>query len=51
MRSRTGVKELTGVFGVAVGQQLHRAFEIGEEHRHLLALALQGTAGGENLLR
>src|SRR5215471_17690924 len=35
-----GIEELPGLFGVAVGQQLHRSLEIGEEHRDLFALAL-----------
>jgi hypothetical protein len=34
-----GIKELPCLLGVAIRQQLHGAFEIGEEHRHLLALA------------
>ena len=45
-----GVEELPGLLGIAVGQQLHRALQIGKEHRDLLALAFQGTAGGEDLL-
>ena len=44
------VEELARLLGVAVGQQLHRAFEVGEQHRHLLALPFQGGFGGENLL-
>ena len=35
--------------GIAVGQQLHRALHVGEQHRDLLALAFEGTLGGENL--
>ena len=35
---------------VALGEQLHRALEVGEEDRDLLALALQGSLGGENLV-
>src|SRR5262245_54657219 len=31
--------------------ELHRALHVGEEHGHLLALAFDGAAGGENLLR
>ena len=37
-----GVEELPRLLGVAVGQQLHRALEVGEEHRDLLALAFEG---------
>jgi hypothetical protein len=44
------VEELARLLGVAVCQQLHRGLQVGEEHGHLLALALQGTAGRENLL-
>ena len=35
------VEELAGLLGIAVGEQLHRALEIGEEHGDLLALALE----------
>jgi hypothetical protein len=35
---------------VSAGQQLHRAFEIGKEYGHLLALAFQGNARCANLL-
>ena len=44
------VEELARFFGVTVGQQLHRAFEIGKQHRDLLALAFEGAAGGEDFL-
>jgi hypothetical protein len=47
---KDGVEELAGFFRSSVGQQLHGAFEIGKEHRHLLALAFQGGLGGENFL-
>jgi hypothetical protein len=39
------VENLACLFRVTVGEQLHRALEVGEEHRHLLALALQGALG------
>ena len=45
-----GIQERAGLLGIAVGEQLHRALEIGEEHRDLLALALQRAPGGEDLL-
>src|SRR5262249_51381120 len=32
------------------GEEFHRALEVGEQHRHLLALAHQGSPGGQNLL-
>ena len=44
------VEELAGLFGIAVGQQLHRALEVGEQHGDLLALAFQGGLGGEDFL-
>ena len=45
-----GVEELARLLGIAVGEQLHRALEVGEEHRHLLALAFEGGLRGEDLL-
>ena len=38
------------LLGIAVREELHRAFEVGEQHRHLLALALQCAAVGTDLL-
>src|SRR5215470_3922872 len=35
-----GVEYLARFLGITVGEQLHRALQIGEEHRDLLALAL-----------
>ena len=37
------VEELARLLGVAVGEQLHRALEVGEEDRDLLALAFEGA--------
>jgi len=34
------VEKLAGLLRVAIRQQLHRALEIGEQHRDLLAFAL-----------
>ena len=45
-----GIEELARLLGVAVGQQLHRALEVGEQHGDLLALALEGALRGEDLL-
>ena len=45
-----GVEELARLLGIAVGEQLHRALEVGEEDGDLLALALEGGLGGEDLL-
>ena len=50
MRSMHRVEELSRLLGVAVGEQLHRALEVGEEDGDLLALALQGGLRGEDLL-
>ena len=44
------VEELARLLGIAVGEQLHRALEVGEEDGDLLALAFEGAAGGEDLL-
>ena len=44
------IEERARLLGVAVGEQLHRALEVGEEHRDLLALALQRAPRGEDLL-
>ena len=35
---------------VALLGELHRAHHVGEQHRHLLALALEGGAAGTDLL-
>ena len=39
------VEELPGLLGIALGQEFHRALEIGKQHGDLLALAFQGAAG------
>ena len=44
------VQELARLLRIAVGEQLHRALEVGEEDGDLLALALQGGLRGEDLL-
>src|SRR5262249_3215463 len=44
------VENAARFFGVAVGEQLHGALEVGEEHRDLLALAFQGAAGANDPL-
>ena len=44
------VEELACLLRVAVGEQLHRALQVGEQHGHLLALAFQGGLRGEDLL-
>ena len=37
------IEESLGGFRVEVTNQLGRAFEVGKQHRHLFALAFQGT--------
>ena len=44
------VEKLLHVLRVAVGDHLHRAFDVGEQHRDQLALAFQRGAGDENLI-
>jgi len=45
-----GIEELPRLLRVTVGEQLHRALQVGEEDRDLLALALEGALGREDLL-
>jgi hypothetical protein len=40
------VEQLLRLLGIAVGEQLHRALEIREEHGDVLALAVPGRAAG-----
>ena len=40
------IENLTCLLRVTVGQQLHRALQIGEEDGHLFALAFQRGLGG-----
>src|SRR5262249_37160316 len=42
------VQQLPRLLGIAVGEELHRALEVGEEHGDLLALAFEGRLGGED---
>jgi hypothetical protein len=44
------VEDLARLFGIAVGEQLHGALELGEQHGDLLALPFQSALGGEDLL-
>jgi len=44
------VEKLACLFRVAIRQELHRAPQIREEHRDLLALAFQRASRAENLL-
>src|SRR5215467_1694118 len=45
-----GIQQLPRLLGVPVGEELHRALEVGEEHRDLLALAFEGRLGGQDPL-
>ena len=45
-----GIEELARLLGVAIGEELHGALEVGEEDGDLLALAFQGGLRGEDLL-
>jgi hypothetical protein len=45
-----GVEQRARLFRVAVGEQLHRALEVGEEDRDLLALTLERRFGRQDLL-
>src|SRR5262249_23204759 len=45
------IEDLLHVFGVTLGEQLHRALHVGKQHRHLFAFALENGPGGENLVR
>src|SRR5215813_5917574 len=46
-----GIENLASLLRVAIGEELHRALEVGEEHGDLLALALEPTLREEDLLR
>ena len=50
MWSAGRVEELLGGFGVQTADQLCGVFEVGKQHRHLLALAFQGVPGNRDLL-
>jgi hypothetical protein len=45
-----GMEKLARLLGIAIGEQFHRALQVGEEHRDLLALAFERCLGSENLL-
>jgi hypothetical protein len=44
------IEKLARFLGVTIREQLHRALEVGEQHRDLLALAFEGAPGGQDLL-
>ena len=43
-----GVEDLARLLGIAVSEQLHRALEVGEQHRDLFALAFQRGLRGKD---
>jgi len=43
-----GIEELAGFFRIPIGEQFHRALEVGEEDRDLLALTFQGGLRGQD---
>src|SRR5262252_3359252 len=45
-----GVEDLARFLGITVGEELHGAFEVGEQNRHLLALAFESCLRGQDLL-
>ena len=45
-----GIEEFARFLGITIGEQLHGALQIGEEHGDLLALAFEGRLGGEDPL-
>jgi hypothetical protein len=45
------VDDQVPLFWIDLLAELHRALHVGEEYGHLLPLALEGAAAGENLLR
>jgi len=47
---KDGIEDLARLLGITVGEQLHRALEVGEKDGHLLALAFERGLGSEDLL-
>jgi hypothetical protein len=45
-----GVQDLAGFLGIPVSEKFHRALEVSEQHRDLLALAFKGALRGEDFL-
>src|SRR5262249_16296173 len=45
-----GIQQLPRLLGIPVGEQLHRALEVGEEHRDLLALTFESGPGHAHAL-
>ena len=47
---REALHDVVEDFGIDLLGEIHRALHVGEEDGHLLALALEGAAGGQDLL-
>jgi len=45
------LKDRARLLGIALGDQFHRAFQVREQHRNLLALSFERGARGENFFR
>ncbi|MEE8196323.1 MAG: hypothetical protein V3T69_04020 [Acidiferrobacterales bacterium] len=45
-----GVEQVVGLLGIAVSEEFHRALEVSEESRDLLALAFEGRPGGQDFI-
>jgi hypothetical protein len=45
------IENLARLLGITIGEQLHRALQIREEHGDLFPLTFQSGLGGEDLLR
>jgi hypothetical protein len=45
-----GIEKPPRLFGITIGDQLHRALEVGEQHGHQLALAFELGGRGEDTL-
>src|SRR5215470_2183335 len=48
--SEEAVHDLVPLFSVDLLGEIHRAFHVGKENRHLFAFALESAAGSEDLL-
>jgi len=44
------VEEFSGLFGIAVSEQLHGTLEVGKQDGDLLALTFESRLGGEDFL-
>ena len=44
------IEQPSRLFRIPIGQELHRALQVREEHRDVFSLALEGAAGAQDLL-